>query len=452
MKRSVRIGNGQGFWGDSIDAPLRLFRGGPIDYVTMDYLAEVTMSIMQRQKLRNPERGYATDFVQFVDEVLPDLKKRGVRIIANAGGVNTEACRAAIMESARRQNVSGLRVATVSGDDILDRLDQFRDSGVRLAHMETGEGLFDADRKILAANVYMPTDGMVRALDEGADIVITGRCTDPGLVLAPVLHEFKLDGWDGIALGTVAGHILECGAQSTGGNFTRWWEVPDMAGIGYPIAEVSDEGGLVITKHEGTGGMVTVETVAEQLLYEMGRPDHYITPDCIVDFTSIKIAQDGVDRVRVSSVKGSMPTETLKVSISYLAGYKATGQLVVSGPDALAKARLCAQVVWDRLAMSGCHFDDTHEECLGVGVVHEGIVPPAENAPEVVLRLGVKDVDRAKVDRFGKEIAPLVTSGPPGVTGFAGGRPKAQEIVAYWPALIDRKLVRSEVSVVEVGS
>ncbi len=225
-----------------------------------------------------------------------------------------------------------------------------------------------------------------------------------------------------------------------------------MAGIGYPIAEVSDEGDLVITKHEGTGGMVTVETVAEQLLYEMGRPDHYITPDCIVDFTSIKIAQDGVDRVRVSSVKGSMPTETLKVSISYLAGYKATGQLVVSGPDALAKARLCAQVVWDRLAMSGCHFDDTHEECLGVGVVHEGIVPPAENAPEVVLRLGVKDVDRAKVDRFGKEIAPLVTSGPPGVTGFAGGRPKAQEIVAYWPALIDRKLVRSEVSVVEVGS
>jgi hypothetical protein len=452
MSRSVRIGNGQGFWGDSIDAPLRLFQGGPIDYVTMDYLAEVTMSIMQKQKLRSPERGYATDFVQFVEEVLPDLKKRGVRILANGGGVNTEACRAAIVESARRQGVTGLRIATVSGDDILNRLDELRDSGEQLAHMETGEGLFDADRKILAANVYMPTDPMVRALDQGADIVITGRCTDPGLVLAPVLHEFKWSSWDGLALGTIAGHILECGAQSTGGNFTRWWEVPDMAAIGYPIAEVSDDGGLVITKHQGTGGMVTVDTVAEQLLYEMGKPDHYITPDCVVDFTSIKIAQDGADRVRVTNVSGGAPTPTLKVSISYLAGYKATGQLVVSGPDALAKAKLCAQIVWDRLASAGCRFDDTHVEFLGVGVVHEGIVPPVEDAPEVVVRLGVKDLDRAKVDRFGKEIAPLVTSGPPGVTGFAGGRPKAQEIVAYWPALIDRNLVAAEVSVVEVGS
>ncbi len=452
MSRSVRIGNGQGFWGDSIDAPLRIFEGGPIDYVTMDYLAEVTMSIMQRQKLRNPDRGYATDFVRFVDQVLPDLKNRGVRIVANAGGVNTEACRAAIMESAKRQNVSGLRVATVSGDDILERLDELRDSGEALAHMETGEGLFDADREILAANVYMPTEPMVQALDQGADIVITGRCTDPGLVLAPVLHEFKWQDWNGVALGTVAGHILECGAQSTGGNFTRWWEVPDMAGIGYPIAEVGDDRSLVITKHDGTGGMVTVDTVAEQLLYEMGRPDNYITPDCVVDFTSINIAQDGVDRVSVTDVRGKPPTPTLKVSISYLAGYKATGQLVVSGPDALAKAKLCARVVWDRLAMAGFRFEHTHEEYLGVGVVHEGIVPPAEHAPEVVLRLGVKDADRTTVDRFGKEIAPLVTSGPPGVTGFAGGRPKAQEIVAYWPALIDRNKIGAEVSVVEVGS
>ena len=317
--------------------------------------------------------------------------------------------------------------------------------------METGEGLFDADREILAANVYMPTEPMVRALDEGADIVITGRCTDPGLVLAPVLHEFKWEGWDRIALGTVAGHILECGAQSTGGNFTRWWEVPDMAGIGYPIAEVSEDGDLVITKHEGTGGMVTVDTVAEQLLYEMGRPDRYITPDCVVDFTSIEIAQDGPDRVRVRSVRGFERTETLKVSISYLAGYKATGQLVVSGPDALAKAELCARIVWDRLEASGFRFDSTHVEYLGSGVVHEGIVPPVEDAPEIVLRLSVKDSDRTKVDRFGKEIAPLVTSGPPGITGFAGGRPKAQEIVAYWPALIDRNRVRADVSVVEVS-
>ncbi|MCD4750505.1 MAG: DUF1446 domain-containing protein [Thermoanaerobaculales bacterium] len=452
MASSVRIGNGQGFWGDSVDAPIRLLRGGPIDYITMDYLAEVTMSIMQRQKVRNPERGYATDFVRFVDEVFPEVSERGIRIVANAGGVNTQACRDRVLDAARRHGVKDMKIGTVAGDDILNRLQELRDAGEKFTNMETGEGLFDQEREILAANVYMPTDGVVQALDQGAQIVITGRCTDPGLVLAPILHEFKWKGYDAVALGTIAGHILECGAQATGGNFTRWWEVPHMADIGYPIAEVSADGGVVITKHEGRGGLVTVDTVSEQLLYEMGNPTNYITPDCVVDFTSIQIAQDGPNRVRVSGVRGAAPTETLKVSISYLAGYKAVGQLVVSGPDAHAKAKLCAEIVWDRLKMAGVTFDQTHQEFLGVGVVHEGIVAAPEQPPEVVLRLAVKDSNRAKVDRFGKEIAPLVTSGPPGVTGFAGGRPKPQEIVAYWPALMGRDRVTPEVSVVEVGS
>ncbi|CAM2067070.1 DUF1446 domain-containing protein [Sulfidibacter corallicola] len=451
MTKTIRIGNGQGFWGDSIDAPIRLLRGGPIDYITMDYLAEVTMSIMQRQKLKNAERGYAHDFVAFIDKVLPELVERNVKVIANAGGVNPEACQRALMKVAEKHGIEGLKVAIVTGDDILHRLEEFRGKGEALANMDTGEGLFDAEREILSANVYMPTHGIVEALDQGAQIVVTGRSTDPGLVLAPLIHEFGWDwqDWDKLALGTVAGHILECGAQCTGGNFTNWREVPGMDDIGYPIVEASDNGEFVVTKHERQGGLVTVDTVSEQLLYEMGDPQNYITPDCVADFSTIQLEDLGDDRVRVFGVKGKPSTDFLKVSISYLNGYKAVGQLTVSGPEAYDKAVKCAEILWKRLEHAGYTYHEPMTEYLGVGVCHEGIV---ENlaAPEVILRVGVKDPDRAKVDRFGKEIAPLVTSGPPGVTGFAGGRPKAAEIVAYWPALLRKELIDVHVKVEEV--
>ena len=446
----IRIGNGQGFWGDSIDAPVRILREGPIDYVTLDYLAEVTMSIMQKQKMKRPETGYATDFVRYIDEVLPELVERNVKVVANAGGVNPRACQKAIMEIARKHGIKNLKVGIVEGDDIMDRLDEFHKMGVTLANMDTGESLFNKKRHILSANVYMPTNGIVEALDKGAQIVITGRSTDPGLVLGPIMHEMKWQSNDKLALGTVAGHILECGAQATGGNFTNWQDVPDMDRIGYPIAEVDEQGGLVITKHDGTGGLVSVDTVSEQLVYEMGDPKHYITPDCIADFSSIKVHQNGPNRVRITGVKGKDKTPTLKVSISYLDGYKATGQLTISGPDALAKAEKCAEVLWSRLKHAGYTYEETLTEYVGSGVCHDGIVPKHHEAPEIILRVGVKDHDRAKVDRFGKEIAPLVTSGPPGVTGFAGGRPKAQEIVAYWPALIPRELIQTHVTIAEV--
>ncbi|MCB1043113.1 MAG: DUF1446 domain-containing protein [Acidobacteria bacterium] len=450
MTRTIRIGNGQGFWGDSVDAPMRMVQGGPLDYLTLDYLAEVTMSIMQRQKMKSPDKGYASDFVRFIDRILPDLVKRGVKVIANAGGVNPKACQQAIVNSVRRHGISGMKIAIVHGDNIMDRLDEFRERGEHLANMDTGESLFAKPREILSANVYMPTQPMVDALATGAQIVITGRGTDPGLVLAPIMYEFGWSTPDQLALGTIAGHILECGAQSTGGNFTRWREVPDMDDLGYPIAEVSEEGRVTITKHEATGGMVTVDTVSEQLLYEMGDPKNYITPDCVADFTSIQLSPSGQDRVTVTGVKGQPHTPFLKVSISYLDGYKATGQLTISGPDAYEKAQKCADIVWRRLKRAGFTYEDTLTEYLGVGVCHEGIVPQATSAPEVVLRLAVKDHNRDAVDRFGQEIAPLVTSGPPGVTGFAGGRPKPQEIVAYWPALIRRELIESHVDVVEV--
>lgn len=450
MKHSIRIGNGQGFWGDSVDAPIQMIQAGPLDYLTLDYLAEVTMSIMQRQKMKNPERGYANDFVRFCDRMLPEIMQRGVKIIANAGGVNPHACQQALVDSAQRHGLKGTKIAIVHGDDILARLNEFRDRGETLANMDTGESLFAEEREILSANVYMPTQSIVDALATGAHIVVTGRSTDPGLVLAPLIHEFGWSTWDHLATGTIAGHILECGAQATGGNFSRWQDVPDMINIGYPIAEVGEDGRLVITKHEGSGGMVTVDTVSEQLLYEMGDPHNYLTPDCIADFTTIQLAQDGPDRVRVSGIRGKPRTGFLKVSISYLDGFKATGQLTIAGPNAYEKAKKCAEIVWGRLARAGFSYATQQTEYLGVGVCHEGIVEAATDAPEVVLRLGVKDPRREAVDRFGQEIAPLVTSGPPGVTGFAGGRPKPQEIVAYWPALIRRELIDSHVDVVEV--
>jgi len=451
MAKTIRIGNGQGFWGDSIDAPVNLLRGGPLDYLTLDYLAEVTMSIMQKQRRRNPERGYAYDFVQFIDKVLPDLMKGGVKVIANAGGVNPEACQRALLEVAEKHQAKGLKIAIVSGDDILDRLEELRGKGEALTHLDTGEALFAEPREILSANVYMPTSGIVDALNQGAHIVVTGRSTDPGLVLGPILHEFGWSSWNELALGTVAGHILECGAQATGGNFTQWQDVPDMANIGYPIAEVNDRGDLFITKHQNTGGLVNVATVSEQLLYEMGDPEKYLTPDCVADFSSIQLEQAGPDRVRVHGVQGDRDTPYYKVSISYLKGYKASGQLTVSGPGAYAKAQKCAEILWRRLENAGATFESTETEYLGVGVCHEGMLPP-NDPPEVVLRVGVKDSDQNMVARFGKEIAPLVTSGPPGVTGFAGGRPKPQEIVAYWPALISKKHIQPKVKVLEVGA
>ncbi len=328
MTKVIRIANGQGFWGDSIDAPVHLVEWGKIDYLTLDYLAEVTLSIMHKQKRKDPNLGYATDFITLMARILPELKKKGIRVIANAGGVNPKACREALLKVAKDLGIKGLKVATVTGDDILDRLPEFKGRGLELKNMDTSKSLFSEPLEMVAANVYLPTQGMVDALDLGADVVLTGRCTDPGLTLAALIHEFKWSNqdWDRLAAGTVAGHILECGAQATGGNFSKWWEVPDLWKVGYPIAEVSEDGSFIVTKPEGSGGLVTIDTVSEQLVYEMGDPHQYITPDCVADFTSIELTQAGSHRVRVSNVKGQPKTPFLKVSGAYLKGFKATGQ------------------------------------------------------------------------------------------------------------------------------
>lgn len=447
----VLIANGQGFWGDSLLGPVRLVNEGPLDYLTLDYLAEVTMSIMQKLKRRDPRAGYATDFVQMVQRVLPKCREKGIKIVANAGGVNPPACREAVAEVVRKLGVKDLRIAVVEGDDILAELPQLIADGETLRNMDTGEPLQPHLGKVLSANVYIGAQPIVEALQQGADIVITGRATDPSVVVAPMVYEFGWDWsqYDLLGAATIAGHIVECGAQCTGGNFTRWREIPNLARIGYPIIEAEPDGTFVVTKHEGTGGRINRETVTSQLIYEMGDPHRYITPDCVADFTSIQLSEVGPDRVRVSGVRGGPPTETLKVSIAYENGFKIVGQLTVAGPDAIDKARLCADVVFERLEMDGVRFapEERFVEIVGTNVCHAGIMPAPSEPAEVVLRIGAKGADRDKLDRLGMEIVPLVTSGPPGVTGFAGGRPKATEIISYWPALIDRRRVRTTVSV-----
>ncbi len=450
MRDKILIGQGQGFWGDSILGPVRLCREGPLDYLALDYLAEVTMSIMQKQRSRNPKAGFATDFLQMLDRTLPDIAQKGIKVIANAGGVNPGACLDAVLELARKKGIKGLKVGIVEGDDILQRIPELLAAGEPLANMDDGRPLSAVQDRILSANVYIGAHAVAECLGKGAQIVIGGRITDPALVAGPMLHEF---GWspgdhDRLAAATMAGHISECGAQCTGGNQSNWRDVQDFVRIGYPIIEAHRDGTFFVTKHAGTGGLLTRETVISQLLYEMGDPTRYLGPDCTADFTSATIEDLGDSRVKLSGIKGGPPTDTYKVSISYQNGYKATGQLTVSGPDAVEKAKLCADIVWGRLALDGVQFAE-HErlvEILGSGVCHAGIAAPAD-PPEVVLRLGVKHQDKARVDRFGMELVPLVTSGPPGVTGFAGGRPKATDIVGYWPALLHKDKVRTTVRV-----
>ncbi|HSQ75709.1 MAG TPA: acyclic terpene utilization AtuA family protein [Bacteroidota bacterium] len=444
MKPSIRIASGQGFWGDLLNAPVDQVRKGPIDYLVMDYLAEVTMSILQKQKLKDPALGYARDLVPLIAEILPDIVSRGIRIITNGGGVNPIACRDALFAVARQKGVHGLKIGVVRGDDILLNVDELIASGATLANMETGEPLSSIRKRLISANVYFGAAPIVEALEQGAQIVITGRTTDTGLTLAPMIHEFgwKMEDWDRLASGTVAGHILECGAQASGGNFLADWKsVPDLAHVGFPIAEAFPDGTFVITKHQGTGGLVSEATVKEQLLYELGDPTSYITPDCVADFTTIRLEQTGRDHVRVWGVKGRPATEFYKVSMAYHDGYTAVGTLTYAWPDAVEKARAADRILRTRLADLGLSFEEVRTELLGIDSCFGPRAAEIADPNEVVLRIGVRGQDRDAVERFGREIAPLILTGPPSVTGFAGGRPRPSEVVAYWPALIRKSLV-----------
>lgn len=454
MKSKVRIGAAQGFWGDRIDAPLDLARYGECDYLILDYLAEVTMSIMQRQKLKDPGLGYAKDFPKVASDLAPYIAK-GLKVVTNAGGVNPAACARAVLEALSKAGLKEVKVGVVAGDDILDRLDTLIGGGEALSNMESGEPLSAVREKVVSANIYFGAAPIVEALAGGAQVVVTGRCTDTGLTLAPLVHEFgwRFDDWDKIAAGTVAGHILECGAQASGGNFSAAWEsVPAMDRIGFPIAEGYPDGSFVVTKPGGLGGLVNQAVVKEQLLYELGDPANYISPDSVVDFTSIRLSDDGKDRVRVSGVRGGPATPFYKVSVAYMWGWKASGTLTYTWPDALKKAAKAEEILRERFLYLGLRFDEVLFERVGLDSCHGPLarVPAEDDVNEVVFRVAVRGADRGSVDRFGYEIAPLILTGPPSVTGFAGGRPKPAEVIAYWPALIRKTAVAPAVHVVEV--
>ncbi len=442
MKNLVRIANASGYWGDDPEALYRQVAGGAVDYVTLDYLAEITMVILRRQRDRDPQRGYAYDFIDHLRRALPLVAERGVTVIANAGGINPGACADAVAELCAEVGVD-LPIGVVAGDDLMPRLAELEEQGAGLDHLD-GERTYDEVRgHVVAANAYIGAKPVVEALRGGARIIVTGRTTDAALILAPLVHEFgwAWEDWDRIAAGTVAGHILECGAQATGGNYTDWQRIPSMLDVGYPIVEASADGSFVVTKHPGTGGLVSRRTVTEQLLYEIGDPRAYLTPDVSVDFTALELAEDGADRVRVSGARGRPAPSALKVSMVYRHGYRAVGTVLVSGPNAVAKSERLAEMVWHRL---GDDFEDWRTDLVGHRACWGGAGPDENEPNEIVLRIGVVDPDRAKVERFSKLLLGFALQGPPGL-GMLGGRPAVQPAYGFWPATIDREYVTAEV-------
>ena len=447
---SIRVGNGAGFWGDNLDAPRLLAERGQLDYLTLEYLAELTLSILAQQRSRNARAGFVSDFPVVLESVLPALAAQPkLKIVTNAGGMAPYECARQAGAVLAGAGLGTIRVAAVSGDDLLPRIDELLAAGEPLANLDTAAALGETRSKLASANVYLGAGGIVEALRQEARIVITGRVADASLTLAPAVHEFHWawDDWAKLAAATVAGHLIECGAQVTGGMFSGWMPGFPLENLGYPIAEISDSGQVVITKPAATGGAVTTETVAEQLVYEIGDPSHYLTPDVDVDFSQIHLQQLGPDRVEVSGAAGNPAPLRLKVSMAYRDGYMASGTLVVCGAGAVAKARACGELILSRLKAAGVNLARTHIECLGSGDTLPGVWPRNDDAPEVVLRVSVHDPSREALERFVREFSPLVGSGPPGITGYTGPRAKPYPVFAYWPTTIARERVRPIVEV-----
>jgi hypothetical protein len=447
QKKVIRIGNAGGYWGDDPNALERQVNGGRLDYISMDFLAEITMSILQKQRSTDPEMGYAKDFLGMLKAVLPKLMADKTTVITNAGGVNPQSCARAI---AKLANELGLqpKIAIVYGDDILPDLKDLQAKGCKFANMETGEDFTTVQNKIQAANIYFGAAPVVEALKWNPDIIITGRVTDTGITIAAMIHEFgwQLNDWNRLASGIVAGHIIECGSQSTGGNFSDWEKIPSFDNIGYPIVEVNEDGTFVVTKHPGSGGLVTVDTVREQLFYEMGHPEAYITPDVVADFSSIQLAQDGENRVRVFGVRGFEPTPLYKVSMAYEDGFKSIGSIMISGPNARRKAEAFSEIFWKRCPGP---FLETLTEYVGFNACHRSLVHRDEGN-EILLRLGARAQEEKGLRVFGKMIPSLILSGPPGVA-VIGGVPKAQKVMSYWPALMPKDVVHPRIALYEKG-
>jgi len=444
MAAPLKIANASGFWGDQPGAAARLAADQPdLDFLTLDYLAEVSLSIMAILREKDPAAGYARDFVDVVRSLCPFWSAGGrTRVVTNAGGLDPGACARACADALRAAGLGRLRVAAVAGDDVLAVL---RSGAGGFENLETGAPLATVAGRLVTANAYLGAGAIADALRAGADIVVAGRVADPSLTVGPCIARF---GWPPgdygpLAGATVAGHLIECGTQACGGFSTDWLDLPDNLSIGFPIAEVSPDGSCVVTKPAGSGGAVSVQTVKEQLLYEVGDPGSYLSPDATVSFLTLRVEQAGADRVRVSGATGRAPPESYKVSATYRDGYKAHGMVTVFGHDAVRKARRAGEGVLRRLQRAGCVYREHLVECLGTGASACGIASRMSDTHlvETVLRVSVAADAREDVERFAKEMAPLVTCGPQGVTGYAAGRPRVMPVFGFWPTLVARSAV-----------
>ena len=450
MMKSVRIGAGQGFYGDSLLPALDVARYGRVQYISSDTLAELTLAILQKGRKKDPDAGYTKDVVPTMKALLPLAREKGIRLVTNAGGINPPGADKAVARVARDLGMTGLKIATVTGDNILHRLDELRAAGADLHDKDTGADLSTVRDRLLFANVYLGAEPIAEALARGADVVITGRTTDTGQFLGPIQYEF---GWgpedvDLLASGILLGHLMECSGQVSGGNFSGdWWNLPDLDRIGFPVAEVYEDGSFILTKPEGTGGRVSVETVKQQLLYEIHDPGTYLTPDVIADFSQVKLEQVGPDQVRVSGARGRKRPPTLKALMGYSDGWMGEGHISFSWPDAYAKAQRAEDIIRRRLEIWGVKTQEVLAEYVGVNQLHGGLAPaPDPELAEVELRMAVRTATREEAEKVAREFPPLLLSGPPTASAVAG-TPAPRELLGLWSCLIPRQLIDPQVRV-----
>jgi hypothetical protein len=456
----IIIGGGQGFWGDSPDAAIHMVRHSDITFMACDYLAELTLSIMARQKLKNPQAGYARDFLSLVREIAVDLRDRNIRVLTNAGGMNIEGCVEEIRRIAEEKALKGFRIGYVTGDDMTGQLDELARQGIRFENIdgETVDGKTSFDQikdKIVNANVYFGHEPTLKCLQDGVNMVITGRSTDSALFLAPAMHELGIapDDWDQLARGIMVGHLLECGGQGAGGNFDYdWRSVPRMDELGFPIAELSRDD-FIITKAPDCGGLISEQSCKEQFLYEVHDPANYITPDVVVDISKATLTQAGDDRVRVGNIHGKPRPDTLKLSIGYHAGFKVASMLSFAWPDAYEKAQYAAEIIMKKMKRKNLRAQDIRIDYIGLNALHLGVADMSEerlkDLNEVVMRIAIRTDSKEEAYKLVPEISPLQLNGPPGAS-FFGGRSHVQEIIGLWPTLIPRDCVKLESHIITV--